>query len=102
MTAAVSAQPTLALLPRTVVAAAGLTKRFGGLAVLKGVDLAIKSGHVTAVLGPNAAGKSTLIKCILGLTQPDGGSLTVSGVPLNGDPAYRTDVGYMPQQARFP
>jgi len=102
MTAAVSAQPTLALLPRTVVATAGLTKRFGGLAVLKGVDLAIKSGRVTAVLGPNAAGKSTLIKCILGLTQPDDGSLTVSGVPVNGDPAYRTDVGYMPQQARFP
>jgi Cu-processing system ATP-binding protein len=101
VTAAPSAQPTLAL-PRTVVSCAGLTKRFGRLDVLKAVDLAIRSGRVTAVLGPNGAGKSTLIKCILGLAHPDGGALTVNGTAVNGDPSYRSHLGYMPQQARFP
>jgi Cu-processing system ATP-binding protein len=101
VTTALSAQPMLAL-PRTVVAAAGLTKRFGRVEVLKGIDLAVKSGHVTAILGPNGAGKSTLIKMVLGLTHPDGGSLTVNGAVVNGDPSYRTELGYMPQLARFP
>ena len=101
MTAVRSAQPTLAL-PRTVVGCAGLTKRFGRLDVLKDVTLAIRSGRVTAVLGPNGAGKSTLIKCVLGLTHPDRGSLTVNGAAVNGDPSYRSQLGYMPQQARFP
>ncbi|HET9726883.1 MAG TPA: ABC transporter ATP-binding protein [Gemmatimonadales bacterium] len=98
---ALALEPSLAL-PRTVVAAAGLRKRFGRVEVLKGVDVAIKGGRVTAVLGPNGAGKSTLIKCILGLVRADGGSLTVSGSLVNGDPSYRADVGYMPQLARFP
>lgn len=101
MTAAPAMQPRLTL-SSTVVAAAGLTKRFGRLEVLKGMDLTVKCGRVTAVLGPNGAGKSTLIKCILGLIHPDGGSLTVNGTLVNGDPSYRTELGYMPQQARFP
>jgi len=101
MTTALTLQPALAL-PRTVVAAAGLHKRFGRVEVLKGVDVAIKGGRVTAVLGPNGAGKSTLIKCILGLIRADGGSLTVNGSLVDGDPAYRAELGYMPQVARFP
>jgi Cu-processing system ATP-binding protein len=101
VTGALSTRAMLAL-PRTVVAATGLIKRFGRLEVLKGVDLTVKSGRVTAVLGPNGAGKSTLIKIILGLTHPDSGSLTVNGAAVNGDPAYRTDLGYMPQHPRFP
>jgi Cu-processing system ATP-binding protein len=101
VTIALSVQPSLAL-PRTVVAAAGLRKRFGRVQVLKSVDLAIKGGRVTAVLGPNGAGKSTLIKCILGLVQADSGSLTVNGSLIDGDPAHRADLGYMPQVARFP
>jgi Cu-processing system ATP-binding protein len=89
-------------LPVTVVSASGLTKRFGRLQVLRGVDLAVRAGHVTAILGPNGAGKSTIIKVLLGLTRADGGSVAVRGKPVNGDPAYRVDLGYMPQHARFP
>ncbi len=78
-----------------------LTKAFGPLAVLRGIDLEVRPGRVTAVLGPNGAGKTTLIKCILGLTHPDGGTIHLGGEPVIGD-AYRARIGYMPQIARFP
>lgn len=84
------------------VEAAGLRKRFGRLPVLQGVDLAIPAGGITAIVGPNAAGKSTFIKSVLGLVRPDGGRLAVLGEdPAAGD-GYRARVGYMPQAARFP
>ena len=50
--------------------------------MLEGVDLALDAGQVTAVVGPNAAGKSTLIKCILGLVRPSGGAIEVLGQPV--------------------
>jgi Cu-processing system ATP-binding protein len=80
----------------------GLRKRFGRLHVLEGVDLAIDADKVTAVVGPNAAGKSTLIKCILGLVRPSGGAIEVLGEAVGSDPHYRRFIGYMPQAARFP
>ena len=89
-------------LPSTVVSASGVTKRFGRLPVLRGVDLDIRAGRITAILGPNGAGKSTLIKVLLGLARADGGSLAVNGEAVGADPAYRAGLGYMPQHARFP
>lgn len=80
----------------------GLTKRFGRLPVLQGVDLELQPGRVTAILGPNGAGKTTLIKSILGLTRPDGGEIRLGGEPVGDDPGYRARIGYMPQIARFP
>ena len=80
----------------------GLCKRFGRLAVLRGVAADIAPGRITAIVGPNAAGKSTLIKAILGLVRPDAGTIVVDGRPVSRDPAYRTGIGYMPQAARFP
>lgn len=84
------------------LAVSGLKKHFGGLRVLEGVDLALEAGRVTAVVGPNAAGKSTLIKCILGLVRPSAGTIEVLGQPVGKDPHYRRHIGYMPQAARFP
>ena len=81
---------------------AGLRKRFGQLDVLQGVDATFATGRVTALVGPNAAGKTTLIKTILGLTRPDAGSVSVDGTVVNGDVSYRRRIGYMPQIARFP
>ncbi|HZK78055.1 MAG TPA: ABC transporter ATP-binding protein [Gemmatimonadaceae bacterium] len=81
---------------------AGLRKRFGQLEVLQGVDATFAAGRVTALVGPNAAGKTTLIKSILGLTRPDSGSITVNDSVVNGDVSYRRRIGYMPQIARFP
>jgi Cu-processing system ATP-binding protein len=79
-----------------------LKKSFGKLAVLRGLDLEIAEGEVTAILGPNAAGKSTLLKSILGLVTPDAGEIEVCGELLDGSPEYRRIIGYMPQNARFP
>ena len=79
-----------------------LTKRFGPLHVLRGVDLEIAAGRVTAIVGPNGAGKTTLMKTILGLTRGDGGKILVDGERVGDDPSYRSQIGYMPQIARFP
>jgi Cu-processing system ATP-binding protein len=84
------------------VAVTGLRKTFGRLHVLQGVDLALQPGRVTALVGPNASGKSTLIKCVLGLVRPDGGQVTVLGEQVGNDPHYRRMIGYMPQTASFP
>ena len=86
----------------TQVAIRGLGKRFGRLTVLRDVAADIAPRRITAVVGPNAAGKSTLIKTILGLVRPDAGTVAVDGRPVGRDPAYRTGIGYMPQAARFP
>src|SRR5262245_59484661 len=80
----------------------GLVKRFGDLMVLRDLSLSVARGRVTAIVGPNAAGKTTLIKSIIGLTKPDSGSVTVDGTVVNGDERYRAGIGYMPQIARFP
>ncbi len=79
-----------------------LEKSFNRMPVLKGINLHIEPSKVTAILGPNASGKTTLIKSILGLVKPDAGQIMVKGKPLNGDWEYRSEIGYMPQQARFP
>lgn len=82
----------------------GLRKRFGRLEVLRGVDITIAPGRITAIVGPNAAGKSTLIKAIVGLVRipPRSGRILVDGEPVGTDYRYRERIGYMPQAAHFP
>nr|WP_244977912.1 ABC transporter ATP-binding protein [Aureimonas jatrophae] len=57
----------------------GLRKRFGGLAVTDGVDLALEPGARTALIGPNGAGKTTLINLVTGQLLPDAGTVTLDG-----------------------
>jgi Cu-processing system ATP-binding protein len=85
-----------------MVEVAGLTKRFGSVEVLRGVDVTIAPGRITGIVGPNGAGKSTLIKLILGLTRPTSGQILVDGRPIDDDGSYRARIGYMPQMGRFP
>ncbi|NPA80502.1 MAG: ABC transporter ATP-binding protein [Thermotogae bacterium] len=80
----------------------GLYKRFGKTKVLEGIDLTVGEGTVVAILGPNASGKTTLIKCILGLVVPNRGKIVVMGEDIRSGVEYRRYIGYMPQIAKFP
>jgi Cu-processing system ATP-binding protein len=85
-----------------MIRACSLTKSFGKLRVLDSIDFTIERASVTAVLGPNASGKSTLIKCVLGLVRPDAGDILIDGQAVTRRWDYRSRIGYMPQIARFP
>lgn len=63
----------------TAVTLSGVTKRYGEVQAVAGVDLTIRSGEVVALLGPNGAGKSTTIEMLLGLVRPDQGTVQVYG-----------------------
>jgi len=56
----------------------GLEKSYGKNKVLKGVNLEIKEGEITVIVGPSGGGKTTLIRCISGLTKPDDGSIIIN------------------------
>lgn len=66
---------------RAAVELSGLTKSYGRVLAVGGLDLSIAPGETVAVLGPNGAGKSTTIDMLLGLTRPDSGNVSVFGVP---------------------
>lgn len=63
----------------------GLEKSFNKNKVLKGVNLEIKEGEITVVVGPSGGGKTTLLRCISGLTNPDNGSISINGKYLYRD-----------------
>ncbi len=63
----------------------GISKYFGGIAALRGVDFSVRAGEVVALLGDNGAGKSTLIKTLSGAQPPDEGEIRISGTPVHLD-----------------
>lgn len=72
----------------------GITRRFGAVTALAGVDLALEPGEVHALMGENGAGKSTLIRIIAGVERPDSGTIRLGGVPLDlGNPAAMRAAG---------
>jgi NitT/TauT family transport system ATP-binding protein len=73
-----------------------VTRRFGAITALAGIDLELRAGEVTAVVGPSGSGKSTLLELVAGLQEPDQGSIAVLGAT---QPAERREAcAYMPQQ----
>ncbi|MDY6960878.1 MAG: ABC transporter ATP-binding protein [Pseudomonadota bacterium] len=81
MTAIVTGQPALRL--------AGVTKSFGPIEVIKGLDLDIRAGERHAVIGPNGAGKSTLFNLISGMFAPSSGEISLNGQSIAGLPPHR-------------
>ena len=65
-----------------LLALAGITKSYSGIAALRGVDLVVEQGEVVSIIGPSGCGKSTLLRCINFLEEPDGGTIEVNGEPM--------------------
>ncbi|GAA0639096.1 ABC transporter ATP-binding protein [Brevundimonas lenta] len=84
-----------------VIETRGLTKTYGDVRALDGLDLSIPRGGVYGVLGPNGAGKSTLFRILLGLIRPTAGSAAMMGGPLN-DISHMRRTGSMIETPRFP
>jgi branched-chain amino acid transport system ATP-binding protein len=67
----------------------GVTKRFGGVAALNGVDISVTRGEILGMIGPNGAGKTTLLNCISGVYKPDAGEIRWQGKPIQGMRPHR-------------
>jgi len=79
-----------------------ICKKFKKLQALDKINALFEKGQVISLIGPNGSGKTTLIKSILGMVKPDDGKIYFNNEPLNGDPFYRSQIGYMPQIGRYP
>lgn len=80
-----NAVPLTAAPRPAVLSVRGLHKAFGGRTVLSGFDLDVAAGEVVALLGANGSGKSTALKCMVGLTKPDAGQVQVDAVDVLDD-----------------
>lgn len=82
----------------------GVSAGYGGVAVLRGVTFQARAGEVTCVMGRNGVGKSTLMKCIMGLVPATDGVVALDGVAVQGLPAHqvpRLGIAYVPQGRRL-
>lgn len=86
---------------QSAVSALGLTKRFGSVRAVNGVQLDVPKGARFGLIGQNGAGKTTLIKMLLGICQHDEGTVTVLGGDPD-DPAIRRRIGYLPERLAIP
>jgi ABC-type branched-subunit amino acid transport system ATPase component len=79
----------------------GLVAGYGGLDILRGVDLSVDRGGITCIVGPNGAGKSTVLKAMSGILRPSAGSVIIEGADLTGRDAgaiLRAGVAQVPQR----
>ena len=82
----------------TILETRGLTRRFGSLTAVDGLDLAVAQGEIFGLLGPNGAGKTTVIKMLTTLLPPTAGTAAVAGHDIRRQPArVRAAIGYVPQ-----
>jgi iron(III) transport system ATP-binding protein len=91
----------------TNIAIRGLTMSFGEVQVLRGIDLDVPSGSLTAILGPSGCGKTTLLRLIAGFDTPDAGTIEIGNEVVAGAgrvmPPERRRLGYVAQEgALFP
>ena len=80
----------------------GLTKSYGKVRALRGIDLQVQCGEIFSFLGPNGAGKTTAIRCMLDMIRPDGGKTFLLGLDPQADPvAVQTRTGYLPGEMQY-
>ena len=88
--------------PELAIQVQGLTKSYGKVRALRGIDLAVKRGEIFGFLGPNGAGKTTTIRCLLDSIRPDGGKALLLGLDPQADPvAVQACTGYLPGEMQF-
>lgn len=85
-----------------MIIATNVNKRFGKLKALDNVSFTCNKGQTISLIGPNGSGKTTFIKCLLGMVVPDSGFITFNDRNIIHDWKYRRHIGYMPQTGRFP
>lgn len=82
-----------------ILVADRLEKRFGDVEALRGVSIEVAPGELYGLVGPDGAGKTTMMRILAGVMGPDAGLVRIGGMnPLSGDPEVRSVLGYMPQQ----
>ncbi|MHB8507462.1 MAG: ABC transporter ATP-binding protein [Candidatus Dormibacteria bacterium] len=84
----------------SAIHAQALTKQYGPVTALAGLDMTVPRGEVFGFLGPNGAGKTTSVKLFLGLTRPTTGEAMILGAPC-GDRDARRRIGYLPELFRY-
>ena len=84
-----------------VIEIKNLVKQYGKIEALRGVSLGVEKGEIFGLLGQNGAGKTTMVKILLGITKPSFGEASLLGEPV-GTPGVRKRVGYLPEDHRFP
>jgi len=85
----------------TILEISGMEKHFTGCQALQGVDMSIPSGQILGLLGPNASGKTTLLKTVAGLLEPSAGQIRYYQNIAPG-PAARKTIGFCPDTLTFP
>ncbi len=89
----------MSVAPDIVIDVHGLTKKFGGRAVVRNLSMQVKRGTIYGFLGPNGSGKTTTIRMLCGLLTPDGGQGTTLGFDIRTDTEkIKRQVGYMTQR----
>ncbi len=83
-----------------LIDAKGLQTYYGASHILRGIDFSVARGETIGLMGRNGMGKSTLLKSIIGLVKPRGGSVAIAGQPMTGRPPYEIaslGIAYVPE-----
>jgi ABC-2 type transport system ATP-binding protein len=86
----------------SIIVAENLSKRYGSVIAVDGINLSLNEGTITALIGPNGAGKTTTIKMLLGLLKPDNGTVQIFGKNPWDNTAIRLLIGVVYEKAFFP
>ncbi len=85
-----------------MIIARKLNKKFGKIHAVKDLDLHIKKGDIHGLIGPEASGKSTVLRILSTLIRPDSGVVTIDNIPLNKGTQIRKIIGFVPKTPQIP